>query len=948
MSQRRTSLLVQASDVLSSFRFSRRRTSLRQPPPPVQFSIPHVIDISAPARDEELEERQRLRDAAAQSLGLGPLLENEQQQAEALPEEQEQAHLTVEELPPLPRFPSSPEALAPYIVLDGTWPKFYPPSSLRIFALSKQWKVRYILLSVPSGSVSHLHLFKGNSHDEREYERLEINADSQVHVLNQADAVPPMTGSSPSLDLSHVVKVAGADAGVRRSSSLNTMEDGRTVWLVHFPTSADAQHWISAIKTTILDQRSRRAGLPPLLAHINSASEPRGDMDVMLSMRIAANSNHTPKHSFGHPPPTPTSPTGTYAASLAPSASSVRSVATAPAGQHSQQSSSHSQARSQVPSSPKTGVSALKGLFTPGSRSRPRSSSAASVSSMGSGTSSRYAHTEEGSFARMGSLLAGSHTTNAGILGRKIVESESERDTVERASVELRSGSPLVPSEPLRRTTMSFSENGLQPAPRTHILRRWTGVEPESLRVDENPSIYVHPHASGSSGTAGSFGVRTETPSLREEDGVSDGHRSRASSVSGNGSTPTSRRRSSLLPRRLTPPSVPPPPVPASRSHPYASASPRESSGERAPSRASGRSFGSVSGPPTGSTGGGSFKAWRGKRASVISVGSLGSTRSTGSSVNVTATRHGMRTSMPPPPRPAPTGALPPAPDGGGRAVIRSTSLSHGSTQASTDFRESMAVTHRALRLSLAAPKPPPSGTLPEPPKHRRTHSNSGAGNGIARASSFFKTSNHSTGSSLHAIPASPAGPPPRGPLPPTPGGRANPSKLKQRLRILSAPPAPQPEPVIVSPRPTSMDAPRQNWARHMALASLLSASVPSTPTTPEPQAISSHVPATPPVPGTPIGEKIIQWHTQNDPSFLQISRASTPVLRPLTPLQAADEMVPYEVPSLLPPPRRGSRQISVKDVDRPPTPPPDTEGSKLFSLSRHGSVISLGIVTMS
>jgi hypothetical protein len=161
-----------------------------------------------------------------------------------------------------------------------------------------------------------------------------------------------------------------------------------------------------------------------------------------------------------------------------------------------------------------------------------------------------------------------------------------------------------------------------------------------------------------------------------------------------------------------------------------------------------------------------------------------------------------------------------------------------------------------------------------------------------------------------------------------------------------------------------------------MTLASFLSASVPSTPTTSAHAPLSpatfaaalasaAYMDGSPPPPATPLGEKIIQFHTQNDPSFLEMSAASTPVLRPLPALPSlsvdppAPEQEYAEIVSL-PPPRRGSRQISIKDVEREPTPPPEPENGslprdteaegpgpgKLFSLSRQGSAVSLSLVT--
>ncbi|KAJ7175730.1 hypothetical protein C8R46DRAFT_68060 [Mycena filopes] len=276
MSGKRSSLLSQAGDALS-FRFGRRRP-IRQPAPPVVLAVPHVIDISAPPPDEEIEERQRLRDAAAQSLGLGPLLEPTEEE-----DEQEQDTVVV----PLPPFPASPALLAPFQALADSLPKYYPPSSLRIFALTKQWKDRHLILSVAVPArpgVAHLHLFKSHAQDDRELERLEINADSVVFV---ADDAQPDLGPT-----AHVVKVAGADVGALRRD-WNPTDDGRTVWLLQFFSPADAQRWISAIKSAIFEQRTHRAGLAPLPPALTPNSEPRGDMDVMLSLRLAASASGT-------------------------------------------------------------------------------------------------------------------------------------------------------------------------------------------------------------------------------------------------------------------------------------------------------------------------------------------------------------------------------------------------------------------------------------------------------------------------------------------------------------------------------------------------------------------------------------------------------------------------------------------------------------------------------
>ncbi|KAJ7147551.1 hypothetical protein C8R43DRAFT_536053 [Mycena crocata] len=449
--QTRSSLLVQAGDALASMRFGRRRPSIRQPSEQPILAVPHVIDITAPP-DEELEERQRLRDAAAQSIGLGPLLDPQQEEDVQQKEEQEQEEV---QSPPLPPFPAAYKALQPVSTLAAALPKYYPPPSLRIFALAKQWKPRHLLLSIPfpaHAAAAYLHLFKGAAQDDRELERLEITADSVVFVAESL--------GSPGLDLAHVVKVGGVDVGALRRDWNLTDDAGRTVWLLHLASPQEAQRWISAIKSAIFAQRAQRAGLGP--ARALEGTEPRGDMDVMLSMRLHAaasppavststsalafpNSN-SPVSSTSSPganlsidgntngatdtrpppPPTPTSPT--YPASLAPSASerSVRSVQTHPRAASTSEkrksataSDKHRPSSSEKelgngkdrdgkrPSSP--AVAALKGLF---SRPRPRSSSAASVVSA---ASSSYTHAPHHTHALSSSSSHGFSSSSYGL-----------------------------------------------------------------------------------------------------------------------------------------------------------------------------------------------------------------------------------------------------------------------------------------------------------------------------------------------------------------------------------------------------------------------------------------------------------------------------------------------------------------------------------------------------
>ena len=103
-------------------------------------------------------------------------------------------------------FPSTRAQLAVYEQLSATLPKHYPPPSLLMLALSKQWRARHVVLTAPVlAGVSYLHIFKSHAPDERELERLEINEHSVVFV-NDED-VGGRRG---------VVRVGGVDVGALR------------------------------------------------------------------------------------------------------------------------------------------------------------------------------------------------------------------------------------------------------------------------------------------------------------------------------------------------------------------------------------------------------------------------------------------------------------------------------------------------------------------------------------------------------------------------------------------------------------------------------------------------------------------------------------------------------------------------------------------------------------
>lgn len=674
--------------------------------------------------------------------------------------------------------------------------------------------------------------------------------------------------------------------------------------------------------------RSVRAGLG-MPAHTLGGIEPRGDMDVMLSMRsmqaqgmITSPTQAKLLTEFTGSRPVHASPTHPPQVDAA-SVSSAHSV--------------HSQATVPKPNSNGGAVSALKGLF---GGARPRSASrAASIES--------DRETIDESFGSMGSNLLSMIRPNptdalvatpksqlqpyiphstlpfAGPTGP---EFPLERKITERLP-EFRVTEPVKPKVRATRA-MSLGGLSLQPPPR----KRWTSNSPVESAPQSPTTLYQQ--TNGNTSVAGSFGVETlpngnspdrpRTPSLS---GLSFGVSSSkprpssiqsvstvASAENGTGldrSNSSTKRTSSMkrwsrqgtLPRRLTPPSGPPPSIPSDSSrlqlpHPY--------SAERPPSPSSSIHSG-ISVLPNFS-----------KRASVssahsintVSSGSASHPHSHTTSFSVPRPSSSHRASMPPPPRPAPTTALPPAPD-------QDLPKAESAPVTKTSFRDSVA--HRAFRLSLIAPKPPPSTVLPPRPDEPEFRAHRRSSSGSSRSPSL----------QLYSIPGSPVPvsptlavppfPPPNGPLPPPPSQSSPPvsrhTSIKQRLRILSAP-SPS------APAPTT--------------------SLPPPPTPPFP--VTPTIASLPPPPATPIGEKIT--HMQDDPSFLQLLTPVTPSLPIPKPRNLSSPIEQYpEVTSLSPPPRRGSKQISITESTTD-TSKVEPENS-LLSLSRRGSVISLGLVSM-
>ncbi|KAG6918330.1 hypothetical protein DXG01_015189 [Tephrocybe rancida] len=994
----RGSILVAASDVLG-FKFGRRKPPIVRQPPPMPLILPGVIEISASRRDEEDEERDRLREVAAQSLGLQVMptpethsLDESVEEVDEGEDEVEKEHedhssadnvktdafvftplspkgsthsvvppspipfnrfrsrslithsransISVSPTPPIPPFPATFTVIDQFQQSGTMLYKYYHPSSLRIFALSKNWRHRFMVLSSPTSlvpwnsgpPVSYLHLFKSSAGEEKEMERLEINEESVVFIAEEE------VGGRK-----HVVKVGGVDVGAMKKD-LNSEENGRTMWFLHIRDPAEAQKWITVIKTAILGQRTVRAGLGlPTLGGV----EPRGDMDVMLSMRAQGLIT----------PPTSSKPT------LPQNGSPQNGTATLDRNYASSIASHHSQAT--VARAGSTGaVSTLKGLFT--GATRPRSGSrATSINSQ----HDRDRDPLEDSFGSMGNHLLGrptaadtsirphSVTTHASLpisgsvsptehrLERKIANerpalwtstSTSTSSTVEapvktdRAVKSLSLGGGLSLQPPRKRWT---SAGPARPAPDISASRSeentlHTDIESTGERETELPSS---PAASGF--TFGTPEQEPNAPSIKSVSTLASSDNAATAEKSSNSTKRSSRRWSrqlGILPRRLSPPSGPPPSVPTNQesslrlgrlSVEIPAVQSETASTHSVPSQ---KSF--VSSLPSFS-----------KRASAGSSVHSASSSVQSPAVSRPPSTQSHRLSMPPQ-RPPPTAALPPAP-GQDKVTGNTPSVAPPSKPS---FRDSVA--HRTFRLSMIAPKPPPSGVLPPRPDET--------------PSSKSHRRNSSTGvysqkpSTLEAIPASPVPPvapsppfpPPMGPLPPTPTTplsttTSRPSRpvsrrmsLKKRLRILSAPSS-----------TAAASAQLQLSSEMQPSDNVLNGVAPLR------RPLTSLTPSSASPPPTPIAEKITMY--QNDPSFLQIYTPVIPHLPPPRALPVPPESHP-EIISLSPPPRRGSKQISVIGSDTDPLAveedksPLDGE-RRLMSLSRPGSVVSLGILSV-
>ncbi|KAF8442979.1 hypothetical protein L210DRAFT_3534565 [Boletus edulis BED1] len=995
-SRHRMSILSVASDALG-FRKKIGFVSRKKPNAPSLSHnsnnvMPEVIDIknatvastiggTTAHKDYECEERERLRDVAAQSIGLDPeLLHSSNLDNRSFLDSPQSPAPSA----PMPPFPATLVALLPFTELSATLPKFTPPSSLLVYALAKQWKLRTIVLTSHSPSQkTHVHLFKGASKDEKEVERLEVTEDSVIYVAEE------QVGGR-----GNVIKLAGKDVSLRQSG---TTGEGslRTMWFLQIKDPAESHRWIAAIKNAVLRQRAVRAGVD-VTAQLEGGNEPKGDMDVMLSMHLQRIvSTHPINSSTAISPPSQLIPTSS---SRPPSLRSLRI---------------------NTSSSPTT---ATKGIF---SGARPRSPSVE-----GSPTLTHPPGHTEDSFSAAGTSLltmlrtkssadsgsSPSHSlplppshvpaqgspapslrsTNAPIvITASDLKISKERDAPEAStsipeasssSTTPGANTPPAPSFPLQ-GALTFS---LQPPPRK--TKHTVTITPATL-IHEPQGMYKQ--VSGNRSVAGNFGIpsrNTGDDTSRETPPVSPNvsNFSGAQSVSlstnsgceasspveahvvnssspGGGSVPTDKlsqstaitkrwSRQGVLPKQLTPPTGPPPSIPPSPENNHRisvessvsisfthvidrSSSSSSSNLHRHPrtpirpisgsslsptfwKRGSGSSTLSGSSINTSDSQGRSHMRspfggvyFPSSFGSIVSNG--GSSRPMSLSVNgsspVVHIGTAKRRSMPPP-RPAPNFAPPPAPTVQ-ESMFGFAPLTTPAPGPQKSFRSSVA--QRALRLSLTSPKPPPSSALPPRPDegtfvqgHRRSSSSGRSDIHPIPSPSLRPVSSLSRDAKSAQHSSSPKS-----------------LSIRQRLRILSTPPAQSSSSSIPSIQVSTLDLNDDNDDD------------PPTPCFATPRSFG-------------LGEHIMT--IQTDPSFLQLSSPITPTtpkppprspFGPISPpLEADCDFVALSPP----PPRKACKSHGARpeifDIEQSAFE--EREESKLVALSQRGSVVSLGFVT--
>jgi hypothetical protein len=164
----------------------------------------------------------------------------------------------LQQLHPIPRFPTTPAQLAPHARLAGMLPKHHAPASSLLpfsLSLSKQWRLRYVVLSAPlpaGAAPAYLHLFRHAGAEERELERLEVDAASVVFVAEEE------VGGRRGVVKVGGVPVDGGTVASRKERERDKEEGeggGRAMWLLQIVDQNESQSWIDAIKNAVLSQR---------------------------------------------------------------------------------------------------------------------------------------------------------------------------------------------------------------------------------------------------------------------------------------------------------------------------------------------------------------------------------------------------------------------------------------------------------------------------------------------------------------------------------------------------------------------------------------------------------------------------------------------------------------------------------------------------------------------
>ncbi|KAG0704288.1 hypothetical protein DFH29DRAFT_1038829 [Suillus ampliporus] len=921
--------------------------------------LPGIIEITRPySYVQEEQERERLRDAAAQSIGLAdyPASEHPADTQEDLvpdtprvPTIDSPSPVPPSPIPsptptPLPPFPASLASLSPRITLSGSFPKFCPPSSLLVYALAKQWKTRCIVLTTATDgrvahTVTHLHLFKSNFLSSSELHRLPITQDTAIYVTEQG-----ATMNSRNTTLGKRDSRTGTRG--KSSGSVVAIEQGEIIWHFEMQDPNERQKWIGAIKAVVLGQRSMRAGLTAS-PHPLNGHEPRGDMDVMLSMRLQASLSSAAS---------PVSPTITSPRTSSPSPSpafpayfsahipnSHFAVARRPAIKSSTKSQSYNNARRSGSSSgPGSGSSSPTqsirlqskrsgnlsvAMINAVSQTHSTKSSTSTTKTIKGmfGTRSRspsLSHEREGeyaeeSFGTVGSSLMGIGSgVGASInrTGSPMYRAESPVPSV--ASSGRDESSVHVPYETIHNGNLSngvsssngsTSINGI-PACDLKIVKEDERCSPcpSTHALPSSPShtpLLSHPHSHSASHSL------HPPPRGRKQTLVHPLADAMCQQMDTAPSIQTSVEDSPVTPRAMTPTLIPDP----ARLSVYTTSTTTSASVERSgsssstPSRRWSRTLPKRLTPPSGPLPltppqAPSELSVSPSSASSDNPGAAFWKRTSGSSSVSSASAR----SSPIHPYPAQRASMASS-FGGGSIGSKRRSMPPPRPAPSfapppapeqqqsqkTRFRTSIA--QRALRLSLTAPRPPPSGVLPPRPDepeyahHRRSSSSNSAE------------------------------------IPPRPDSAASSRSIsiKQRLRILSAP---SPSPVVglgTLPQDTTAD-----------------------------QSIS--VVPHPPLPGTPITTM------QNHPSFLQPTMSTLPTVPPRHPLRPPPQRLPSapEITSLSPPPRRGSKQLVAQyltDADsgnerdhENGNENGDSDLPDFSDIRAHGgSVVSLGFVAL-